>query len=113
MIWAPLIPFTGGLGDGGPELHHRIRLGVGVSGVLHVVYMLVLQQGYARGRLSTVYATARGTGPALSSFLAVVLLGEHIGLVAGIGIAVSSSGLSSPGLIGRTKPAPGVRRGSI
>jgi hypothetical protein len=40
--------------------------------------MVVLQQGYARGRLSTVYATARGTGPALSAGLAVLLLGERI-----------------------------------
>lgn len=111
MIWAPLIPLTGGLGDGGPEIVEGFALGVGVSGVLHVAYMLVLQQGYARGQLSTVYATARGTGPALSSFLAVVLLGEHISLVAGIGIAVVVFGVVITGLIGRTKPMPGVRRG--
>lgn len=111
VIWAPLIPLTGGLGGGGPEVIMGFAVGAGVSGVLHVVYMLVLQQGYARGRLSTVYATARGTGPTLSSFLAVVLLGEHIGLVAALSVAVIVIGVVATGRIDRTKPAPGLRRG--
>ncbi|WP_345061507.1 EamA family transporter [Leifsonia kafniensis] len=111
VIWAPLIPLTGGFGRGGFDVVAGFAVGAGVSGVLHVAYMLVLQQGYARGRLSTVYATARGTGPALSSFLAVVLLGESIGVVAGIGVVVIVVGVIFTGLIGRAAPVPGVRRG--
>ncbi|WP_411699214.1 EamA family transporter [Conyzicola sp.] len=110
VIWAPVIPLTGGLGQNGPDLVAGFAIGAGVSGVLHVVYMLVLQQGYARGRLSTVYATARGTGPALSSFLAVVLLGEHVGLLAVLGIAVIVAGVVATGLIDRADPVPGIRR---
>jgi len=110
VLWAPVIPFTGGLGEAGPDLATGFAIGVGVSAVLHVVYMLVLQRGYAVGRLSTVYATARGTGPALSSFLAVVLLGEQIGLVAAIGIVVIVGGVVATGLIDRAEPTVGLRR---
>jgi drug/metabolite transporter (DMT)-like permease len=110
LIWAPLIPLTGGLGTGGPDLIAGFSTGVLVSGVLHVVYMLVLQQGYARGRLSTVYATARGTGPALSSFLAVLLLGERIAPMAVVGIIVIVVGVIATGLIDRRAPLPGRRR---
>jgi drug/metabolite transporter (DMT)-like permease len=110
VVWAPVIPLTGGLGRSGPDLLVGFAIGAGVSGVLHVAYMLVLQQGYARGRLSTVYATARGTGPALSSFLAVVLLGEQVGLTAVLGIAVIVVGVVATGLIDRAEPVPGLRR---
>jgi uncharacterized membrane protein len=110
VIWAPLIPLTGGFGQAGPDLLLGFAIGVLVSGVLHVVYMLVLQQGYARGRLSTVYATARGTGPALSSFLAVVLLGEQISPMALVGIVVIVVGVIATGLIDRVAPVRGVRR---
>jgi hypothetical protein len=47
------------------------------SGVLHSVYFTTLQRGYAVGDLSVVYPLARGTGPALSVLLAIVLLGER------------------------------------
>ena len=110
VLWAPLIGVTGGLGTNGPGLLVGFASGVSVSGVLHIAYMLVLQQGYARGSLSTVYATARGTGPALSSFLAVLLLGERIGLLAAAGIAVIVVGVVSTGLLDRSEPVPGRRR---
>jgi drug/metabolite transporter (DMT)-like permease len=110
VVWAPLIPLTGGLGSGDGAVLPGFLLGAAVSGVLHVVYMVVLQQGYARGRLSTVYATARGTGPALSSFLAVLLLGERIAPVAVLGIAVIVVGVIATGLIDRAVPIRGSRR---
>jgi drug/metabolite transporter (DMT)-like permease len=115
VIWAPIVPLTGGLGtgapgDGRPDFLAGFALGVGVSGVLQVVYLLVLQRGYALGRLSTVYATARGTGPALSAFLAVALLGERIGVVAAVGVAVIVGGVVATGLIDRAAPVPGIRR---
>ena len=46
------------------------------SALLHLGYFLLLQQGYRRGDLSLVYPTARATGPFLSTFFAVVFLGE-------------------------------------
>lgn len=110
LLWAPVIPLAGGLGADGPDLLAGFAIGVAVSGVLHIAYMLVLQQGYARGSLSTVYATARGTGPALSSFLAVLLLGERIGILAAAGIAVIVVGVVATGLIDRSEPVLGTRR---
>jgi drug/metabolite transporter (DMT)-like permease len=47
------------------------------SAVLHLVYFLLLGQGYRLGDLSLVYPLARGLGPMLSTAAAVLLLGEH------------------------------------
>lgn len=46
------------------------------SVILHLSYLLLLQQGYRKGDLSLVYPIARSTGPFLSTSFAVVLLGE-------------------------------------
>jgi drug/metabolite transporter (DMT)-like permease len=47
------------------------------SGVLHLAYFLVLQRGYRAGDLSLVYPLARGTGPALSTAVAVAVFRER------------------------------------
>lgn len=49
------------------------------SGVLHVGYFGFLQRAYRSGDLSLVYPLARGSGPALATILAIVLLGERPG----------------------------------
>ena len=56
------------------------------TGVLHVGYLLSLQEGYRVGDLSVVYPLARGTGPLLASGAAIVLFGERPGPVAVAGI---------------------------
>lgn len=48
-----------------------------VTAVLHVIYGVVLQHGYARGDMSVVYPAARGTGPMLAAVVAVLALGER------------------------------------
>jgi len=63
------------------------------SGVLHGVYGISLSRGYQLGELSAVYPVSRGMGPALIPLFAVVLLGEHVSLVAGVGIALVVSGI--------------------
>ena len=110
VLWLPVVPVTGGLGAsvGG------LAVGAGVSAVLHVVYMTVLQRGYAVGTLSTVYATARGSGPAVSAGLAVLLLGEQLSATAVVGIAVVVAGVVATGLIDRRptgSPAPRLLHG--
>lgn len=47
------------------------------SALIHVAYFLILQRGYRVGDLSLVYPLARGTGPTLSTFAAIFLLGER------------------------------------
>jgi drug/metabolite transporter (DMT)-like permease len=50
---------------------------MGGTALLHLVYFLVLQRGYSVGDLSLVYPLARGTGPTLSTIMAVMILGER------------------------------------
>lgn len=59
---------------------------VAVSGILHVVYYVVLLRGYRKADLTVVYPLARGSGPLLSSLVAVVLLGEQVSALGGVGI---------------------------
>jgi len=109
VLWIGAIPLTGGLGEASAG---AFLLGVGVSGALHVVYMLVLQRGYRLGRLSTVYTAARGTGPTISMVLAVALLGERPSGIALAGGALVLVGVVLTGLADREARALRAPRGS-
>lgn len=104
VLWLPVVPFTGGLGAGGLR---GLAFGASVSAILHVGYMVLLQRGYALGDLSTVYATARGTGPLLTVLVAILLLGERPSPLALVGVAGVIVGVVSMGMIGR-RPAPAL-----
>ncbi len=65
--------------------HLGLALG---SGVLHLGYFSCLQRGYRAGDLSLVYPLARGSGPALATALAILLLGERPGTQALVGTAL-------------------------
>jgi drug/metabolite transporter (DMT)-like permease len=106
VVWVGVVPFTGGLGA---DDLGSFALGVGVSAALHVAYMVVLQRGYREGNLSTVYATARGTGPFLSVIVAVLLLGERPSAIALVGVAAIIAGVVAIGLVDRGRGA-GSRR---
>ncbi|MES2360567.1 MAG: DMT family transporter [Pseudomonadota bacterium] len=58
-----------------------------VSGVLHVLYYVILLRGYRKADLTVVYPLARGSGPLLSSLVAITLLGEQISALGLLGIA--------------------------
>jgi drug/metabolite transporter (DMT)-like permease len=85
FIWAPL----------GIALGWNVVPGWGLtewgfvvlSGVLHIFYFIVLLRGYRRSDLTVVYPLARGSGPLLSSLVAVLFLGEKISAVGVAGIA--------------------------
>jgi len=102
VVWIGVVPFTGALGA---DDLGSFALGVGVSAALHVGYMVVLQRGYREGNLSTVYATARGTGPFLSVIVAVLLLGERPSVVALIGVGAVIAGVVAIGLVDRGRGA--------
>lgn len=59
---------------------------VALSGVLHVVYYVTLLRGYRKSDLTVVYPLARGSGPLLSSLVAILFLGERISAVGMAGI---------------------------
>lgn len=56
------------------------------SGLVHVVYFIVLLRGYRKADLTVVYPLARGSGPLLSSLVAIVFFGEHISALGLAGI---------------------------
>ena len=63
--------------------------GVGLallSGGLEAAYFIFLSAAYGRGDLSLVYPLARGSAPLLSVLIGLGLLGERLGLPAGIGV---------------------------
>ncbi len=85
VIWAPV-----GLWAGWSVVPQWGRVEwafIAVSGVLHVVYFIVLLRGYRKADLTVVYPLARGSGPLLSSMVAIVLLGEQISSLGVLGIA--------------------------
>lgn len=65
-----------------------------LSTALHLLYGLVLMQGYSKADLSVVYPVARGTGPVLASATAIILLGESIYLTKIAGIVAVLLGTS-------------------
>ena len=84
LFWAPVglwvgwrqVPLWGGL-------EWALVL---ASALLHVGYFIVLLRGYRQADLTVVYPLARGSGPLLSSMVAIFFLGEQISLLGLIGI---------------------------
>jgi drug/metabolite transporter (DMT)-like permease len=69
-----------------------LALGV-VSGLIEVVYLVLLAGAYRRGDLSVVYPLARGTAPLLSIAAGVGLLGERLGPLGSAGVGLLVAGL--------------------
>lgn len=72
------------------------------SGLIHVVYSLVLQRGYREADFAVVYPVARGSGPMLSVVAAILLLGETpsplgalsvLAILSGVFISAGATGL--------------------
>ena len=86
---------------------------IGASAVLHVVYFIVLLRGYRKADLTVVYPLARGSGPLLSSLVAITLLGEQISALGALGIAGVVGGVfliaGGPGLL-RAAHDPAARQ---
>ena len=73
---------------------HELMFMLG-SAVLHCLYFILLDKGYRIGDLSVIYPLARGTGPLISTLIAIVFLGERPSQIAlagalmiGLGIVV-------------------------
>jgi drug/metabolite transporter (DMT)-like permease len=73
------------------------------SAVIHIAYYFFLQRGYRLGDISLVYPIARGSGPMLSSIVAILFLGERPGVLGilgimaiGVGIFFLAGGIRNP-----------------
>ncbi len=66
---------------------------VAASGALHVFYYIILLRGYRKADLTVVYPLARGSGPLLSSLVALFLLGERVTLAGALGVAAVVAGV--------------------
>lgn len=66
-----------------------------VSGLLEALYFALLSAAYARGDLSLVYPIARGTAPVLAVAFGIVFLGERLGPIAALGVALLLAGILS------------------
>lgn len=73
------------------------------SAVFHCLYFIALLRGYRKADLTVVYPLARGSGPLLSSLVAIVFLGEHLTALGAVGIAGVVGGVfliaGGPGLL--------------
>jgi drug/metabolite transporter (DMT)-like permease len=67
------------------------------SGVLHIVYFVLLQAGYRVGDMSIVYPSARGTGVLVATVGGVLVFGEHPGALALGGAALVICGVIATG----------------
>ena len=85
VIWAPLGWWVGR--DVVPGWGQAEWAVVVISGLLHVAYYVTLLRGYRHADLTVVYPLARGSGPLLSSMVAIAFLGEHISTLGAAGIA--------------------------
>ncbi|MBE7163038.1 MAG: EamA family transporter [Williamsia herbipolensis] len=72
----------------GGAVSPALLLGVVVSGVLHVAYSLTLQTGYDHADLGVVYPVARGTGPVITTLVAVCVLGERLSTIETVGVVL-------------------------
>ncbi len=91
-----------GLAQSRPVFGWKVAGFLLATGILHLLYTECLLRGYRTSDLSVVYPLARGTGPLLSFFGAILLLHEHLSaisaagaLVITLGILISSGGFHS------------------
>jgi drug/metabolite transporter (DMT)-like permease len=63
------------------------------SAITHLVYFNVLLKGYRESDLTVVYPVARGTGPLISAFASVLLLGERLGPLGVAGVLAVTGGV--------------------
>ena len=66
---------------------------VASSGAVHLAYFNVLLKGYRVSDLTVVYPVARGTGPLVSSVLAVGVMGEAMTLHGALGVLCVCGGV--------------------
>jgi drug/metabolite transporter (DMT)-like permease len=87
---------------------------VGASAAVHLLYFRALITGYRVGDLTVVYPLARGSAPLLTAAVAVLLLGETLGLSGTLGVLAVCGGVfliaGGPALFTRLHTASAEQR---
>lgn len=91
ILLLPLAIWT--LADSWHQLNSKAGIFLVASGIFHLLYTESLLRGYRVGDLSVVYPLARGTGPLLSFFGAMLVLGERPSVIAGVGALLVTFGI--------------------
>lgn len=78
---------------GRPPIPPEALVLAAISGVLEVVYFVLLAAAYRRGDVSVVYPIARGSAPLMTVAIGVLVLGERIGPVAVGGVGLLFAGI--------------------
>jgi drug/metabolite transporter (DMT)-like permease len=105
VIYTPIVAWV--VWHQRPQFETIHWLALLATATLHLGYSLMLQAGYRASDLSLVYPLARGSGPLLSFFAAVLLLGERITWLSVLGVVLVVSGiLLVAGLLREPHKAP-------
>jgi drug/metabolite transporter (DMT)-like permease len=91
VLWAPAAWWFGA--DELPRWGAAQWAIVSASALIHVAYYLTLLRGYREADLTVVYPVARGSGPLVTVFASVLLLGERLSLPAALGVAAVCGGV--------------------
>ena len=89
-IWLPIIISYAFIFNKFPNWSNQQYLNIICSGTIHSIYYVILLKGYKAAPLSVVYPVARGTGPLISSFLALWIFNESCttNSIAGIALVI-------------------------
>lgn len=91
VVWAPVGLYVGW--EVVPSWGWLEWTFIAASGLLHVLYFITLLRGYRKADLTVVYPLARGSGPLISSTIAIVFLGEQLSLIGGAGVLAVVGGV--------------------
>lgn len=90
---------------------------LGISGLLHVAYFILIGEAYSRGSVSLAYPLMRGTAPVMTGCFAVLVLGEALSAVSWAGILTICAGVvlmaKRSGDPGETKAVPFALANSV
>jgi drug/metabolite transporter (DMT)-like permease len=73
------------------------------SVAFHLGYSLMLVSAYGHIDLSVAYPMIRGSGPVLVTVVSALVLGESVGIVGVVAVALVTAGVAALGLGGRTR----------
>lgn len=105
LLYLPIVSWI--LWSTRPQFSTLHWVALAATSVLHLGYSLALQAGYRASDLSLVYPLARGFGPLLSFFLAILLLGETPGTYSLAGVLLIVGGITLvSGLLERRHKSP-------